>query len=225
MIASTFDWGMGVDELAQDCKTSGGKPIDVQAAIEREQRQFLESLRLQRHDWLNHFQVILGYMKLQRYDVCEEYIKKVTEQTNNESRIASLGNQSLVSFLLTYNALHKEMKLEVLVPELINLSPLGKDENQRLYELVKGIIETYREHSIMNEGFPNTLVIEVQALEGSLFLAVEYEGSLKEEDCIQGLRSLADRFGNEEGFFVEGLHNNQESIMEFYFPVNQEVKE
>ena len=216
---------MGVDELAQDCKASSVKPIDVQTAIEREQRQFLESLRLQRHDWLNHFQVILGYMKLQRYDVCEEYIKKVTEQTNNESRIASLGNQSLVSFLLTYNALYKEMKLEVQVPDLINLSLLGQDENQRFFELVKGIIDIYRENSIANEGLPNTLVIEVQALDDSLFLAVEYEGFLKEQDCILALRSLAERLGNEEGFFVEGLHNNQESIMEFYFPVNQEVKE
>ncbi|MEW9670867.1 Spo0B domain-containing protein [Ammoniphilus sp. 3BR4] len=211
--------------MAQECKTSSGNPVDVRSAIEQEQRQFLESLRLQRHDWLNHFQVILGYMKLQRYDVCEEYIKKVTEQTNNESRIASLGNQSLVSFLLTYNALHKEMKLEVQVPELINLSRLGQDENQRFYELVKGIIDIYRENSIANEGLPNTLVIEVQALDDSLFLAVEYEGQLKEQNCIQALRSLADRFGNEEGFFVEGLHNDQESIMEFYFPVNQEVKE
>ncbi|WP_164984826.1 Spo0B domain-containing protein [Ammoniphilus sp. CFH 90114] len=213
--------------MAQEYKGRSGEADlrDVESEILQVQQRFLDSLRLQRHDWLNHFQVILGYMKLQRYDVCEEYIKKVTDQTNNESRIAALEHQALVAYLLTYNAIYKEMKLEVLVPELINLGQLGQDENKRFFDLVKGIIDTYREHSITNNGLPNTLVIELQELEESIFLAVEYEGNLREQECIEALRSLASRLGDGEGFFVEGLHNDQESIMEFYFPVNQEVKE
>ena len=199
--------------------------LDKDITISEERHRFLESLSLQRHDWLNHVQVIMGYLKLKRYDLCEDYMLKITEMTNNESRIAALGHDELVSFLLTYPALHKEMKLEFQVPKLINLNGFGHDEKQRFCYLVRGIIETYREFSLPNEGLPNSLVIELQALDHALFLAVEYEGRLQEFACLEALRELAGQIGNEEGFFVEGLHNDQESIMEFYFPVNQEVKE
>ncbi len=213
--------------MAQYDSTKSKLPqrLEEEVTIDEQRHHFLESLRLQRHDWLNHVQVIMGYLKLKRYDLCEEYMLKVTEMTNNESRIAALGHDGLEAFLLTYPALHKEMKLEFQVPELINLTAFGHDEKQRFYFLVRGIIETYREFSQPNDGLPNSLVIELQALDHALFLAVEYEGRLQEAACLEALRELAGQMGNEEGFFVEGLHNDQESIMEFYFPVNQEVKE
>lgn len=193
-------------------------------SLEEEQKRFLLSLRHQRHDWLNHLQVLLGYMKLQRYDVCEEYIKRVTESTNNDSRIAGLGLPSLVIYLLNYNSLYKNMKLEVEVPELIDLSVLSKEMQNQIHQLVTGIIDIYRTHSIDNDGLPNSLVLLLQKLDQALYVSIEYEGHLQAEECLQELRVLAKQWGNEEGFFVEGLHNNQESIMEFYVPLSVEHK-
>ncbi len=190
--------------------------------IEEEQQKFIESLRHQRHDWLNHFQVLLGYMKLQRYDLGEEYITRVTESTNNDSRIAGLGMPSLVVYLQTYNAMHKDMNLEVEVPELIDLRKIPIQQQKVIYQLMTGIIDAYRIHSLDNEGLPNTLVILLQKLEETLYVSIEYEGYLQAEECLQELCSLAKQWGNEEGFFVEGLHNKQESIMEFYVPLSVE---
>lgn len=217
--------------LRQALKIQPTQPLPLEVAetkelesalVEEERKKFLESLRHQRHDWLNHFQVLLGYIKLQRYDLCEEYIKRVTESTNNESRIAGLGIPSLVVYLQTYNALYKDMKLEVEVPELVDLRELSNQQQKKIYQLMKGIINLYRTHSLDNEGLPNTLVVVLQKLEESLYISIEYEGHLSADECLQELRSLARQWGNEEGFFVEGLHNNQESIMEFYVPLSVE---
>lgn len=184
-----------------------------------EQEKFLQSLSHQRHDWLNHFQVLLGYLKLQRYDVCEDYIKKVTENTNNDSRIAALGYRPLVAYLLTFNALHKELTVEVELPDLIDLRSFSEEENTRIYALIKRLVDTYLDHA--ENGQANTLLLLIQRLEESLYVSVDFEGDLDDQGCLTGIYQLVDEFGNEEGFFVEGLHNNKESIMEFYLPINQ----
>jgi stage 0 sporulation protein B (sporulation initiation phosphotransferase) len=188
--------------------------------LEKEQEKFLQSLRHLRHDWLNHFQVLLGYLKLQRYDVCEEYIKKVTENTNNDSRIAQLGYQPLVAFLLTFNALHKELLLELELPKSVDLKQYADEVNHQIFMLIKGLVEIYLRYALTEDGQPNTLVLMVQPLDTTLYISAEFEGELAEEAALQEIYALVKKFGNEEGFFVEGLHNNKESIMEFYVPLS-----
>lgn len=201
-----------------------GTKHSIELLVEEEQQKFLTCLSHQRHDWLNHFQVLLGYLKLQRYDFCEEYIKKVTDHTNNESRIASLGIRPLTAYLLTYNALYRDVRLEVEVPEIVSLTPFSKEVQERVYKLIVGIVEGYRHHSLPNDGQPNVLVILIKKLENTLYISVEYEGSLQDRESLHTLYALVEELGNEEGFFVEGLHNNHESMMEFYVPLSLEAE-
>lgn len=197
-----------------------GNKLAVDLLVDEEQRKFLTYLSHQRHDWLNHFQVLLGYLKLQRYDLCEEYINRVTEQTNNDSRIASIGIHPLIAYLLTYNSLHNDMKLEVEVPQIVSLKDVPKEVQERVYRLIVGMIEGYRQHSLPNEGMPNVLMLLIKKLEKSLYISFEYEGSLQDSECLHTIFTLVGELGNEEGFFVEGLHNNHESMMEFYVPLS-----
>ncbi|RKD23907.1 hypothetical protein BEP19_05630 [Ammoniphilus oxalaticus] len=196
----------------------------IDNSIQEEQQKFLTTLSLLRHDLLNHFQVVLGYLKLQRYDLCEEYIMRVTENANNDSRISSLGISPLVAYLLTYNALHPELKLEVEVPEIVNLARLPEENQQQISQLVIGVVESYQQHGLFNQGQPNTLVVVIKSLDQKLYISAEYEGFLNEQACLQSLRSLAQQLGDEEGLFVEGLHNKRESIMEFYVPLSIEAE-
>jgi stage 0 sporulation protein B (sporulation initiation phosphotransferase) len=184
-----------------------------------EEDKLLESLRHQRHDWLNHFQVLLGYLKLGRYDFCEEYIRKVTENTNRDSRVAQLGYKPLVVYLLTFNALHKEIVLEVDLPKIIDLAKFPQLDRNQTYELIKGMIEIYQKHAQSEDGSGNMLEVGIQIVGDFLYISTEFEGTLDEEGCLASIHSLVDQLGNEEGFFVEGLHNKQESIMEFYIPL------
>jgi len=201
-----------------------GNKHAMELLVEEEQYKFLTCLSHQRHDWLNHFQVLLGYLKLQRYDLCEEYIKRVTEQTNNESRISSLGIRPLTAYLLTYNSLHKNVRLEVEVPEIVNLTKLPNELQDRVYKLIVGIVEGYSRHSLSNDGQPNVLLLLIKKLEKALYISVEYEGALEDRETLHTLYTLVEELGNEEGFFVEGLHNNHESMMEFYVPLSLEAE-
>lgn len=189
-----------------------------------EEDKLLESLRHQRHDWLNHFQVLLGYLKLGRYDFCEEYIRKVTENTNRDSRVAQLGFKPLVVYLLTFNALHKEMVLEVELPQTIDLTKFPHLDRNRTYQLIKGMIEIYQEYSQSDDGSGNMLEVCIQIVGESLYISTEFEGTLDEAGCLTSIHSLVEHLGNEEGFFVEGLHNKHESIMEFYIPLTGKEK-
>ncbi|WP_245203540.1 Spo0B domain-containing protein [Ammoniphilus resinae] len=190
----------------------------------RELESFLLCMSHQRHDWLNHLQVLLGYLKLQRYDFCEEYIKKVTDIANKESQISHLGYQPLVMYLLTFNALHKELTLEVELPGALSLTEFPVEDQERIYTLITGIIEIYRSYALDNQGDPNVFVLHIQMLEESLYISSEYEGNLDEENSLSALHTLVKNLGNGEGFFVEGLHNNSESIMEFYVPLSVKTK-
>jgi stage 0 sporulation protein B (sporulation initiation phosphotransferase) len=199
-------------------------PILDSRAVNEERKRLLVSLGHARHDWLNHFQVLLGYLKLERYEFCEEYIKKVTESTNNDSRVAQLGLESLVAYLLTFNAMYREMVIEVDLSESIDLSQNPGLDRVKFCELVMGVIEVYRKSSINDQGAENTLVLLIRVVEDkSLYVSVEYEGSFDSENCLSSLYTLVEKLGNEDGCFVEGLHNSRESIMEFYFPLG--VKE
>lgn len=52
----------------------------------------LEALRVQRHDFLNHLQVISGLLQLKKYDRAQEYIKQVAEQLGRAGAVAGPGS-------------------------------------------------------------------------------------------------------------------------------------
>jgi len=198
--------------------------VETQSAVSPELESFLLCMSHQRHDWLNHLQVLLGYLKLQRYEFCEEYIKKVTESTNKESQVSHLGYQPLVAFLLTFNALHKEMTVEVELPDALDLRELLFEDQERIFTLITGVVEIYRSYALDNQGDPNVFVLHIQLLDECLYISTEYEGNLDGKASLMALHTLVKNIGNGEGFFVEGLHNNSESVMEFYVPLSVKTK-
>ena len=121
-------------------------------------------------------------------------------------------------------SLHNDIKLEVEVPEVVNLNHLPKEQQDRIFKLITGVIEAYRCYGLANSGQPNILVLHIQKLENALYISVEFEGSLQERESLHALHTLVEQLGNEEGFFVEGLHNKQESVMEFYVPLSLEAE-
>lgn len=52
--------------------------------------------REQRHDFLNHFQVLLGYLQLNKPDRAVTYIKQITGEMQELSSVAKLENPYLV---------------------------------------------------------------------------------------------------------------------------------
>ncbi|MCF6092719.1 Spo0B domain-containing protein [Microaerobacter geothermalis] len=184
------------------------------------EKEWLTSISHQRHDWLNHFQVIYGYLKMGKLDRMEEYIQRVTERAHQDSRISRLGYSPLVVYLLTFNSLVREMELEVEVDEELDLSKIPVNV-ESLYQIVYKLVETYRANVIVGEGERNNLLLSLQLLNHAVYLSFDFQGHLNEKACRLQLQQLAKQIKNEGGIFVEGLHNREESLMEVKIPLAQ----
>ena len=66
-------------------------------------KNVVELLRLIRHDWLNHIQVIKGYISMGRFDRVEEMLNQIVSDLEQESRLSNLNVPRLAELFLTYN--------------------------------------------------------------------------------------------------------------------------
>jgi hypothetical protein len=89
--------------------------------------ELLNLLRVQRHDFVNHLQVISGYIQLKKHDKVMEYLTDISMALQNEGQVNKLENPILIASLLTNR--HEAGKWQV--PLDINaISAVGLDDNE-----------------------------------------------------------------------------------------------
>jgi len=64
--------------------------------------EVVKSIREQRHDFMNHIQVIWGYLQLKKTEEAVRYISRINKEYNIYSYIFKLGNPTLSLFLYSY---------------------------------------------------------------------------------------------------------------------------
>lgn len=81
----------------------------------RDSREFIDVLRIHRHDYLNHLQVIMGSIQLKRSDYALDYIKEVIDGLKKESRISNIKHPEVAALLLKkiHQAEEKAVTLEI----------------------------------------------------------------------------------------------------------------
>lgn len=192
---------------------------DERRLITSQTDEMLTVLNRQRHDWLNHVQVLLGYLHLNRTEQGEAHLKRIAEIAMQESMIARLGNSLLSVFFLTFNALNKEMLLEVDVCEKVDVSHLMLDE-QSLFQLVSDILCTVNEH-VAQDGY------EPASMQVSLFTGeagVHFRFDLAGELTASGLDELEKLIHKSEQSAVkvtEWIHTEEEWILEIIVPFSK----
>lgn len=176
----------------------------------------LTILNQQRHDWLNHFQVLLGYLRLGRPAEGEAYLQRVTEQTHQESNIARIQCPPLSVFFLTFHALHHDFRLEVEIYNDVNLSTLPISQMD-LYHFITQVIYTIKKY-IHSEDveLPNLLISLESKEEGVVFhfdLAMNVTASAKPE-----MEKLLES-GKATGFtIVHNTYEEDEWVLELLVP-------
>lgn len=136
----------------------------------------VQSLNQHRHDWMNEFQVLYGYLKLKKYDRMEAFIGKVIEKARLSSQIAQLGDPRLVAFLFSFNSIERALRLDIHMGNPIRLSELGMD-SQAVYQTVVEIVNTYSKYARPNdEGEPNRLELTFRYCESVLYVDFQYTG-------------------------------------------------
>ncbi|MHB8919167.1 MAG: Spo0B domain-containing protein [Desulfocucumaceae bacterium] len=77
-------------------------------------KTFLEIMSLQRHDFLNHLQVIFGLVQLNKNDRVKEYIKQVSTEMEKMSRISCLRVPDVASALLMGHCLAEKYQIKII---------------------------------------------------------------------------------------------------------------
>lgn len=114
-----------------------------------------------RHDYLNHLQIISGYLQLGQPEKVREYVRKVSQSLqrfNQLSRIEAPFLQSLFLYYLVTLGENDCFNLEV--KGKINI---GKEDDEGLTRLIGEIISPYSDN-ILNSLVKCRLVIESASL-------------------------------------------------------------
>jgi hypothetical protein len=89
--------------------------------------ELLNLLRVQRHDFVNHLQVISGYIQLKKYDKVMEYLTDISVTLQNEGQVNKLENPILIASLLTTK--HEAGKWQIPV-DIYAMSAVVLDDNE-----------------------------------------------------------------------------------------------
>ena len=85
----------------------------------------LDHYRLQRHDFLNHWQVIMGYLQLDKADKALSYMRKGIDGLEAEQQIGQIPQETVAAILLSLViSLHKEE-----IPVEVELDTQMKEAN------------------------------------------------------------------------------------------------
>ncbi|MBN6186503.1 Spo0B domain-containing protein [Aneurinibacillus sp. BA2021] len=180
-------------------------------------KELIEVINHQRHDWLNHIQVILGYLKLEKYEMCEEYIRRIIGEANRDTLVSRLEYPPLVAYLLSFHALHNNMRIEVEIP--VSFSLVELHDGEKIGDFILAVIELYQQHALYNEGQSNTLLLTLHREEGSLQVAADFAGELDIAGITPVLNQLKDRAEAWGGIVTLLPHTVSESVLECVFPL------
>lgn len=84
-------------------------------------RDVIDIYRQQRHDFLNHVQIILGYLQIGKDDRAVDYIHRVIDETNDERSIFRLDPEYILNLLRLKYALKKQgINLVIKVDDIVS---------------------------------------------------------------------------------------------------------
>ncbi len=101
---------------------------------------FLEIFSVQRHDFLNHLQVISGLVQLNKSDRVTEYISQVCQEAERLSRVAHLNVPEVAAVLLVTHFTANKHQVEIIYDINTNLAGCNVPDRilaEALEEIVK----------------------------------------------------------------------------------------
>lgn len=112
---------------------------DSDVSIDTLMNQNIKLVEHMRHEWLNHFQVVTGYIQLQKFDKITNYLQQVKEQSLRDSLLSRLGIPSLIHYLLHLRTVESVIKIDWVIGKNLNTDQLvikQSDFSNLLQELI-----------------------------------------------------------------------------------------
>ena len=170
----------------------------------RDQDDWIACLNVKRHDWLNHIQVIRGYLTLKKHDRLQPYLEHIMSEIEQESKM-SPGYSPLSRYLLTRQLLNDSI-LHVHIVEGLKIANDGQGE--RLMKTIQEV-ESFVRNVYAKIPEPQAKIeMTLAPFEGGIMLYIDFPDhfrlrrALREADWT-GLRNKVSS-RNGEVFFHKG---------------------
>lgn len=164
-------------------------------------REVVDLFREQRHDFLNHFQVVLGYLQLNKADRAVAYMKQVNSEMQELSSITKLENPYLVVMLLLGVQKSKSLGIELSFDVADSCSLCQEDYNEDYVDqLAYCMDQVFRSLSAGSEAEP-WMDILLQESDQEIIWMITCSSFLAMDDLVHQLKAHF----NEE---LQGLTKN-----------------
>ncbi|WP_438434364.1 Spo0B domain-containing protein [Gorillibacterium sp. sgz500922] len=90
----------------------------------RQDDRLLRVLSVYRHDWMNHIQVLMGYIRLNKVERLTDYMDKISGKVFEESYLSRMGVSELAVYYYEFRAEKRHLELEFEIERDIDLSRL-----------------------------------------------------------------------------------------------------
>ena len=187
-------------------------------------QDLLEVLRVQRHDFLNHLQVISGLLQLKRYDGAFAYIQQVGEELGRAGITARLGCPEIVAVILTSELAASQKGVQINV-EISTDFEKGLMSAFAVAEIVRDMLNTAISLVEVSVGAKGCINFEIRQKDGAYVFQVSFGGSRNTE--ILALESsavfLGEMAGKLKGRFNTGTSTDGATVLTLAVPVPDEV--
>jgi hypothetical protein len=162
----------------------------------RQDKRLLRILSVYRHDWMNHIQVLMGYVRLNKTERLTEYMDKIKGKVFQESYLAKMGVSELVVYYYEFRSEQRHLELEFEIEQEICLSKLPLD-GRAAAALIRDTVEFFAAEAAADHGESGALSLAFDEEEGCLLLDFVYSGCLSPaaSDRFAGLLARHRRHG------------------------------
>ena len=187
-------------------------------------QDLLEVLRVQRHDFLNHLQVISGLLQLKRYDGAFAYIQQVGEELGRAGITARLGCPEIVAVILTSELAASQKSVQINV-EISTDFEKGLMSAFAVAEIVRDMLNTAISLVEVSVGAKGYIDLEITQKDGAYVFQVGFGGgrntdSLAVESSAVFLGEMA---GKLKGRFNTGTSADGATVLTLAVPVPDEL--
>lgn len=181
---------------------------DVEEVTMRGKQEFIDYLKHYRHDWLNHIQVVKGYITLGKAEDAQRYLDGVIIRSLEESKISQLGDPNLAYFLLTYNWRQDRVIMDVEIDQnSVDISSIGKDYPYLLSWIKELTTMVEKECDHEDE---NHLLIVFYIDDLGLVVKVDFEGAWSEISGRSAILALKESVKKDQGTLVIEDHDTSQ---------------
>ncbi len=189
LLVFLYIWHILLLSICKDSPKQSDKSFGE--SIDELKNQNIKLVEHMRHELLNHFQVVMGYIQLQKIEKVTEYLNNVKMQSYHDSSLSRLGIPSLIHYLLHVRIQESLINIDWEIGKDIRTEALIVDQ-ETFSQFIQVFIHEWLQHAA-TISHSSQLMIKFEATEVGLQIKCMFSGQYDEstlEDILSPCRSF-----------------------------------